>query len=103
MAIRKDVRDPAAGLRGLLSRIALIAPNPASIPLRSIAGDSDAMAPRCRDCAFDKCAHRLRGGIGMKERLRLRCYFVRVCAYALLPGPHTTHIVRLVTRASFPP
>ena len=35
------VRDPAAGLRSLLSRIALVAINPASIPLRSIGGDSD--------------------------------------------------------------
>ena len=47
----KLVRDPVAGLRGLLSRIALVALNPASIPLRSIAGDSDAMTSRCRDCA----------------------------------------------------
>jgi len=45
----KMVRDPIAGLRGLLSRIALVAPNPASIPLRSIGGDSEAMASRWRN------------------------------------------------------
>ena len=37
----KLVRDPDAGLRGLLSRIALVAPNPAIIPLRSSGGDSE--------------------------------------------------------------
>jgi hypothetical protein len=37
----KLVRDPVAGLRSLLSRIALVARNPAIIPLRSIGGDSD--------------------------------------------------------------
>jgi hypothetical protein len=51
------VRDPAAGLRSLLSRIALVAINPASIPLRSIGGDSE-------------MHHRLRGGIGMKDCFR---------------------------------
>ena len=40
----KIVRDPDAGLHGLLARIALIAPNPAIIPLRSSGGDSDSMA-----------------------------------------------------------
>jgi hypothetical protein len=40
------VRDPVAGLRSLLSRIALVAPNPAIIPLRSIGGDSDSLASR---------------------------------------------------------
>jgi hypothetical protein len=51
------VRDPAAGLRSLLSRITLVAINPASIPLRSIGGDSE-------------IHHRLRGGFGMKECFR---------------------------------
>ena len=42
----KLVRDPVAGLRSLLSRIALVAPNPAIIPLRSSGGDSDSLASR---------------------------------------------------------
>ena len=37
----KLVQDPGAGLRSLLSRIALVAPNPAIIPLRSSGGDSE--------------------------------------------------------------
>ena len=44
VANRKVVRDPVAGLRSLLSRIAPIALNPAIIPLRSSAKDSDSMA-----------------------------------------------------------
>ena len=52
-----------------------------SLPFRSTSGESDLLASRSRDCAIGKCAHRLRGGIGMKE---------------MLPGRHTTHIVRSV-------
>jgi len=79
------VRDPIAGLRGLLSRIALVAPNPASIPLRSIGGDSEAMASRWRNSPETKwpgkvgrCgSHRLRSrgwhdGTGLDSRPK-RC------------------------------
>jgi hypothetical protein len=39
----------------------------------------------------------------MEDRFGLRCSFVRACGLTLLPALHTTHIVRSVTRASFPP
>jgi hypothetical protein len=71
------VRDPVAGLRSLLSRIALVAPNPAIIPLRSIGGDSDSLASRWRDCAGNESSrpgergtHRLRGSVVMQECFR---------------------------------
>jgi hypothetical protein len=70
----KLVRDPVAGLRSLLSQIALVAPNPAIIPLRSIGGDSDSLASRWRDCAGNESSrpggrgtHRLRGSVVMQE------------------------------------
>ena len=85
-------RDPVAGLRSLLSRISLFALNPAIIPLRSSARDSDSTA--CAGATAPLASDAVTGGIGMKDRRSLRCSFVRACGLALLPEPHTTHIVR---------
>ena len=41
VAIRKDVRDPDAGLRGLPSQVPPASLELAVIPLRSTAGDSE--------------------------------------------------------------
>ena len=51
VAIRKDVRDPDAGLRGLPSQVPPVSLELAVIPLRSTAGDSEKLAPRYRDSA----------------------------------------------------
>jgi hypothetical protein len=66
------VRDPVAGLRSLLSRIALVAPNPAIIPLRSIGGDSDSLASRWRDCAGNESSRPGERGIGYAAPLSCR-------------------------------
>ena len=98
----KLVRDPVAGLRGLLSRLPC-RHQPAIIPLRSIVGDSDSLASRSRDCARWQVTlspsrpgqrHRLRGWLSRTTGEAYGAPASAIVASPCSPVLHTTHIVR---------